>query len=65
MNREIGNCDDVKQSIARRKRFAELLREGKRACKLDAEERTAVIALALQLEKRTREIEMNKKTEGE
>lgn len=44
--------------LSRRKRFAEILREGKRICKLEPHERDLAVQLATAIEK------TNKKMEG-
>lgn len=43
-------------ALARRERFCQILREGKRMCKLESEERAAVVELAIRLEKRNKEL---------
>lgn len=40
-------------AIIKRQRFCKILREGKRICRLEAEEREAVMALCDMIEKRT------------
>ena len=43
--------------VARRKRFTSILREGKRAVRLEDDERKLVIELCDKVDRRTREIE--------
>lgn len=51
------NPDPAGMRIVKRKRFCQIMREGKRMCRLEPEEREAVVRVCEMIERRTKEME--------
>lgn len=62
MNGEPLNPDKYWMMMVKRQRFCKIMREGKRICRLEPEERDAVVALCERIEKRTGELIRDRET---